>query len=87
MVYELLAKWAKGNAGHRPNRRVQNELRARVLASILTGMPEGCAVVAAELPLPPHSHEKDIKRFPGFIVLDASILPPPPYPMEDEQND
>lgn len=63
-------------------RELQNAMRERYLNYILNRMPCGCALVLTELPLPPDTPMEGHSRYPGCVVRDVSILPPPPYRKE-----
>lgn len=80
-VYARLAEWQKISPAEPLTRRRQNIFRERVLAYIISQMPAGCAVVLAELPLPPNAGvlKTAHPRHQGCIVRDTSILPAPPY--------
>lgn len=82
-IFKLLKQWVDAVPGRRFSRKIQNELRERYLTQLISQMPEGCALVLADLPLPPEAVEKEIKRYPGCIVRDVSILPSPPYIVEE----
>ena len=81
-IFTMLKEQQRNVPDTRLTRKLQNEMRERWLAYIISKMPDGCVLILTDLPLPPHTSMHGIRRYPGCVVRDVSILPPPPYKKE-----